>query len=120
MSFCWIDVDMKRCVGFCPLCQVPENEKYNLGAMSVPVVMVALEGGLGGHVIEQETEREIQACEGGVFFLPAYTPVVVCSGSTAGIRMALAHTNLHWGALAAPTPNSPRRSKEASRAPAFA
>lgn len=70
--------------------------------MPVPVVMVALAGGEGGRVIERGSGREIAACEGGVFFLPAYTPVVVCSGSGEGIRMALAHTNLHWGSLAAP------------------
>ncbi|CAM9551781.1 unnamed protein product [Ectocarpus fasciculatus] len=81
--------------------QVPANERYELEAMPVPVVMVALEGGDGGRVIESKTDREIKACEGGVFFLPAFTPVQVCSGSTgAGIKMALAHTNLHWGMLA--------------------
>lgn len=82
--------------------QVPANEKYDLEAMPVPVVMVALAGGSGGHVIERNNGREIQACEGGVFFLPAYTPVIVCSGSERGIRMALAHTNLHWGTLSVP------------------
>lgn len=82
--------------------QVPANEKYDLEAMPVPVVMVALGGGSGGHVIERNSGREIQACEGGVFFLPAYTPVIVCSGSERGIRMALAHTNLHWGTLSVP------------------
>lgn len=83
-------------------------------------MMVALAGGADGRVIESESGREIKACEGGVFFLPAYTAVVVCSGSKGdGIKMALAHTNLHWGALAAPTPNSPRR-RGSARAPAFA
>ena len=76
--------------------------------MEVPVVMVALAGGADGRVVESESGREIQACEGGVFFLPAYTRVVVCSGTKGeGIKMALAHMNLHLGALAAPTPNSP-------------
>eukprot|EP00903_Cladosiphon_okamuranus_P006615 g6462.t1 len=90
--------------------QVPANERYELEAMPVPVVMVALAGGAGGRVIESKTDREIKACEGGVFFLPAYTPVVVCSGSTGdGIQMALAHTNLHWGMLAVATPNSSKR-----------
>ncbi|CAM9201735.1 unnamed protein product [Ectocarpus sp. 13 AM-2016] len=91
--------------------QVPANERYELEAMPVPVVMVALEGGGGGRVIESKTDREIKACEGGVFFLPAFTPVQVCSGSTgAGIKMALAHTNLHWGMLAvAQTPGHKRR-----------
>ncbi|CAM9481814.1 unnamed protein product [Pylaiella littoralis] len=90
--------------------QVPANERYELEAMPVPVVMVALAGGAGGRVIESKTNREIEACEGGVFFLPAYTPVKVCSASTGdGIKMALAHTNLHWGMLAVATPNSPKR-----------
>lgn len=73
--------------------------------MPVPVVMVALAGGAGGRVIEKNG-REVAACEGGVFFLPAYTPVVVCScgGAGEGIEMALAHTNLHWGSLAVPPP----------------
>lgn len=57
--------------------QVPANERYELEAMPVPVVMVALAGGAGGRVIESKTDREIKACEGGVFFLPAYTPVLV-------------------------------------------
>ncbi|CAM9968143.1 unnamed protein product [Ectocarpus sp. 4 AP-2014] len=91
--------------------QVPANERYELEAMPVPVVMVALGGGDGGRVVESKTDREIKACEGGVFFLPAFTPVQVCSGSTgAGIKMALAHTNLHWGMLAvAQTPGHKRR-----------
>lgn len=59
------------------LVQVPANERYELEAMPVPVVMVALAGGAGGRVIESKTNREIKACEGGVFFLPAYTPVMV-------------------------------------------
>lgn len=82
---------------------MPANEKYDLEAMPVPAVMVALAGGIGGHVVERNSGREIEACEGGVFFLPAYTPVVICSGSAEGIHMALAHTNLHWGSLALAT-----------------
>lgn len=50
--------------------------------MPVPVVMVALAGGAGGRVIESKTDREIKACEGGVFFLPAYTPVMVRATQT--------------------------------------
>lgn len=45
--------------------------------MPVPVVVVALAGGDGGRVVESKTGREIKACEGGVFFLPAFTPVQV-------------------------------------------
>lgn len=91
---------------------MPADEKYELEAMPVPVVMVALKGGAGGRVIERGDKsgaggREIAACEGGVFFLPAYTPVVVCSGSGEGIELALAHTNLHWGSLAMPVSNPP-------------
>ncbi|CAM9971904.1 unnamed protein product, partial [Hapterophycus canaliculatus] len=90
--------------------QVPANEQYELEAMPVPVVMVALAGGAGGRVIESKTGREIKACEGGVFFLPAYTPVQVCSGSTGdGIQMALAHTNLHWGTLSVASANGHNR-----------
>lgn len=62
--------------------QVPANERYELEAMPVPVVMVALAGGALGHVIESKTGREIKACEGGVFFLPAYTPVLVSEAPT--------------------------------------
>lgn len=64
--------------------QVPANERYELEAMPVPVVMVALEGGDGGRVIESKTDREIKACEGGVFFLPAFTPVQVRNTLHAG------------------------------------
>lgn len=99
---------------------MPANEKYELEAMPVPVVMVALAGGNGGRVIESESGREIEACEGGVLFLPAYTAVSVCSAAKgAGIRMALAHTNVHWGTLAPPTPTTPSR-RGSNLAPAFA
>lgn len=90
--------------------QVPRNEQYELEAMPVPVVMVALAGGIGGRVVERASGREIEACEGGVFFLPAYTAVVVCSGSGEGIQIALAHTNLHWGTLATPSGGARRKS----------
>lgn len=62
--------------------------------MPVPVVMVALAGGAGGRVIESKTDREIKACEGGVFFLPAYTPVMV-SGTSPLTRFETRNLRIH-------------------------
>lgn len=66
---------VRRVYRVCCVCQVPANDEYALDAMPVPVVLVVLKGGAGGRVIESESRKEIDVCEGGVFFLPADTPV---------------------------------------------
>ncbi|CAM9202824.1 unnamed protein product [Choristocarpus tenellus] len=81
--------------------KVPVKESYHLKAMPVPGVLVCLCGCEGGRVVEEDTGKQIKAGEGGVFFLPANVGIVIKAGPSEPLHMAIAHTNLHWGPLAA-------------------
>ncbi|CAM9106136.1 unnamed protein product [Discosporangium mesarthrocarpum] len=79
--------------------RVPENEAYHIESMPVPAVLVTLAGGEGGIVIEEKSGREIEASEGGVFFLPADTNVTLVADKHSPMHLAMAHTNLNWGSM---------------------
>ncbi|CAM9550171.1 unnamed protein product [Discosporangium mesarthrocarpum] len=86
--------------------RVPVGERYHLDAMPVPGVMVALGGCKSGKVVEDNSGKEICCSEGGVFFLPSDTGVTLVAGTAVSMHVAIAHTNLHWGPLSAPTSGS--------------